>query len=482
MENKQNINIEELVNTLEPKEKRYISVYLSQYKSEKNVYLKLFTLLTHPSKKLHNEIELEDLSNNLSVLKVQLYWKILKGLQLFHSESNHEVKKNNLLSQFRIVANKGLTHQALKILEHAKELCEKHHFNEDLFYIYREELKLLIEKNNYDQGEDLLSSFNKQSLNNLKRIRQFNTLLKIYYQNKLTINFYRKTVDIEAIQVINSFVLKHSEEEILSVGALFLYHLNMGITMLLAGNENNAIEHFLKTFDILFENESSTNYFSINYSDILEITLECFVLEGNFNRFEKWLKKANSYFNNNPNKYLKFEAFSLEMQCQLYWRKNNLDTLLTTYKKYLEFSLKNKLNNYFECQLHIIRYYLGKGEFNNAFLSINDVFEEKNNSFKPEVQLALKLARLLLILFKEEFFELTTEITSTAYFFKKLNLKSNFYEDLIHILKISLKNERKNVLTKKIFQTFKLELNKILDSTDYAINFSKSINFKVFLK
>ena len=106
--------LEELVFVLSPKEKRYIAIYMRQFKSDRNVYSEIYNLVSK-YRKLNPK-------KHTSVLKVQVYWKVLKGLQLFWAENNPVVKKNNLLSQYHILRSKGLDDHALRVLKSAREI------------------------------------------------------------------------------------------------------------------------------------------------------------------------------------------------------------------------------------------------------------------------------------------------------------------------------------------------------------------------
>ncbi len=121
----------QLIHSLEKAEKRSFKLYIKRNSSKEDLkIIQLFDALDKLSeydeklllKKLPS-IEKPQLAN----LKTHLYKQILASLRLLKSTENIDLQLNEQLDYARILYNKGLKLQALKILERAKEIARTNH-------------------------------------------------------------------------------------------------------------------------------------------------------------------------------------------------------------------------------------------------------------------------------------------------------------------------------------------------------------------
>lgn len=121
----------QLIRSMEKSEKRNFKLYIQRNSTNKELkIIQLFDAIDKLSdydegallKKL-NSIEKPQLSN----LKTHLYKQILASLRIIKSSDGIELMLNEQLDYARILYNKGLYHQALKILEKVKELSIDSH-------------------------------------------------------------------------------------------------------------------------------------------------------------------------------------------------------------------------------------------------------------------------------------------------------------------------------------------------------------------
>ncbi len=121
----------QLIHSLEKSEKRNFKLYIKRSSSKEDLkIIQLFDALD----KLHDYDEKQLLKKlpgiekpQLSNLKTHLYKQLLASLRLLKSTENIDSQLNEQLDYARILYNKGLYLQSLRILERAKEIARVNH-------------------------------------------------------------------------------------------------------------------------------------------------------------------------------------------------------------------------------------------------------------------------------------------------------------------------------------------------------------------
>jgi hypothetical protein len=147
MSNRYSDTLFQLVHSLEKSEKRHFKLYIKRSSAKEDLkIIKLFDALD----KLHEYDEKALLKRlpgiekpQLSNLKTHLYKEILASLRLLKSTESIDLQLHEQLDYARILYNKGLYLQSLKILEKAKELAIA--YNQDSFLIQVISLEKKIE-------------------------------------------------------------------------------------------------------------------------------------------------------------------------------------------------------------------------------------------------------------------------------------------------------------------------------------------------
>jgi hypothetical protein len=137
----------QLIHSLEKAEKRHFKLYIKR--SSGNEDLKIIHLFDAIDK-MHEYDEAVLLKKvptikkqQLSNIKAHLYKQVLASLRLLKSSENVELQLNEQLDYARILYNKGLYHQSLRILEKVKEIAFNYH--QDSFLIQAISLEKKIE-------------------------------------------------------------------------------------------------------------------------------------------------------------------------------------------------------------------------------------------------------------------------------------------------------------------------------------------------
>ncbi|MGG9971972.1 hypothetical protein ACQ33O_09290 [Ferruginibacter sp. SUN002] len=152
----------QLIKSLEKSEKRNFKLYIKR--SSHNEHLKIVELFDAMDKlpEYDEAILLKKLSSikkpQLSNVKVHLYKQLLSSLRLLKSTESIDMQLNEQLDFARILYNKGLYHQSLKILEKLKESAKSNYKYNFLMQVVAWEKKiesLHITRGMQHRGEQL---------------------------------------------------------------------------------------------------------------------------------------------------------------------------------------------------------------------------------------------------------------------------------------------------------------------------------------
>lgn len=121
----------QLVRSLEKSEKRHFKLYITRSSAKEDLkIIQLFDALDKLSE-YDEKILLKRLSPitkpQLANLKTHLYKQLLASLRLLKTSDNIDLQLSEQLDYARVLYNKGLKLQALKILEKAKDLAKVNH-------------------------------------------------------------------------------------------------------------------------------------------------------------------------------------------------------------------------------------------------------------------------------------------------------------------------------------------------------------------
>lgn len=464
----------ELVSSLKPREKRYISIYLKQFKVGKNIYFNAFNLVSKSKK--------ESLSIN-PIIKTQLYWKILKGLQLFHSENNPVILKNNLLSQIQVLNEKGLTQHALRVLKAAKKICVKNDLNEDLLNISKQEAKLIIAKNQGQAQENVISTYNKINLLQLRILNQNYSLTKIYLQNKLNSGFFKLKLDNTSHKILNAYILKQNESDILSNYGKILFNYNLGFYFLGTNDIKKALSAFQKACLLYLMNADLITIHKEEFYELLELICHTHLENAKYNLLNTWIIETQR----------KLEKISLSKEendiifsiarIGLLQAKNETKLIEKeiehlSYLKTKTFNLKYR----FEIDYQIIKTLNQLYKHNGLVRLINFFYTDYPQDYKPEVHVSLRLLNLIIIFLTKDYGSLKNEIRSTANYLYKQNINSPFAQCIITDLKLLIKKDKAASPLNSSKHLFISSLSEYLKMPDYRLNYDDCINFHIFVK
>ena len=130
MANQPNDYLFQLIRSLSKAEKRSFKIYAMRNSSEEAKFIQLFDAIDK-SKEYSEEHLIQKLDGikktQLSNLKAHLYRQLLTSIRLNYTNHNIDIQLREQIDYARILYDKGLYKQSLKILDKAKFIAYEHH-------------------------------------------------------------------------------------------------------------------------------------------------------------------------------------------------------------------------------------------------------------------------------------------------------------------------------------------------------------------
>lgn len=137
---KKNDALHSLISSLTQNEKRVFKIFALRHTiGDKNNYVKLFEsidkLKTYDENKLRNKIKKESFSGHLASAKNYLYNLILECLDIYHKDSSIDRQISKYINIARVLSEKRLDEQSLKLIDKARKLSEDYNRFENIIPI-----------------------------------------------------------------------------------------------------------------------------------------------------------------------------------------------------------------------------------------------------------------------------------------------------------------------------------------------------------
>lgn len=177
----------QLIRSLQKSEKRNFKLYVKRNTTTGDLkVVQLFDLLdkmpAYDEDVLLNKsktIKKQQLPN----IKAHLYRQILSSLRLLESNANIDIQLHEQLDYAKILYNKGLYHQSLRLLEKIKDAAKVncwHSFLAEVLELEKKIETLHITRSMEDRADELTAEVNETNTHVLKQSQLSNLALKLY--------------------------------------------------------------------------------------------------------------------------------------------------------------------------------------------------------------------------------------------------------------------------------------------------------------
>ena len=216
MPNRSTDSLFQLIQSLQKSEKRNFKLYIQRNTSNNDLKIvQLFDALDkmkdYDEKELINKtvsLKKEQLSN----MKAHLYRQILASLRLLEGNENIDIQLHEQLDYARILYNKGLYLQSLKILDRVKENAIKHNqvsFLIEVLFLEKKIESLHITRSMQDRADALTEQSNKTNVQ-LERVTKLSNLALQLYSWYIKNGHARNKED--EIEIENYFIAHLSDD------------------------------------------------------------------------------------------------------------------------------------------------------------------------------------------------------------------------------------------------------------------------------
>ncbi|WP_185876792.1 hypothetical protein [Blattabacterium cuenoti] len=399
-----------LIQTLSKSEKRNFKLYSNRIKKNKHAkFMKLFEVMSkinfYDEKKILKSTPIN--KTQLSNVKAYLYQQILISLKLKHTKENHDIQIREYLDFSKILYNKGLYIQSLKLLEKSKIIARNYEYNTILLELV--EFEKMIESQHitrsiYSKSGEL--SIESQEL--IEKIHCNNALsnisLELYglylkvgcvknEKDKVFIETYFRTnlpkFDIEKLSFYEKLFLYQAQVwyHYIRQDFIMCYRSSYKWVKLFQNHKKEKKESpvsYLKGYHYLLDSLFFLNHYS-KFVDVL-------------NKFEKEVKNGEFLINGNTkilifmylytnriNKHYMEGSFSEGV-------KKIIPSLFMDLKK-----ISNRLDSHYIMVLYykIACLYFGSGDNENTILYLLKIIENKKKDLRKDLQCFARILYLI---------------------------------------------------------------------------------------
>jgi tetratricopeptide (TPR) repeat protein len=220
----------QLIKSLQKAEKRHFKLYVKRSSTKEDLKIvQLFDaldkLVDYDEKILLKKLAATE-KPQLANLKAHLYKQILSSLRLLKTTDNIDLQLSEHLDYARILYNKGLKHQALKILEKAKELAkanQKFNYLAQVISLEKKIETLHITRSSIDRTE-ILSNEALEISGHIDRVTRLSNLALLLYRWYVQFGHARNVEDEKDIKAFFKGNVPPNEKDVVGFyEKLYLY-------------------------------------------------------------------------------------------------------------------------------------------------------------------------------------------------------------------------------------------------------------------
>ena len=470
MSNPQSSNLFILIKSLEKSEKRAFKLFISRSGNREEMkIIKLFDAID--KQQAYDEAEIlkkepEIAKGQLSNLKAHLYQQILSSLRIIHTTHNPDMQIRKLLDFTKILYNKGLYMQCLRILDKARNQARE----ASRFHLYLEvlEFEKVIENQfitrSIENRAELLTEEVKDVLEVVKNTHNYSNLaLRMY-------GIYIKTGHVkneeEYLKVKDFFhtYLEKSNLKRTSFSENMYYHIAHAWYYYIIQDFIKYYDHSAKWVELFEKTPGMIDREMTWYLKGLHNLLTALFITGNYdafidvlNHFESFEKRRYPQLNENE----RIRCFIYRYTALI--NRSFMDGDFEKGVKIVD-EIEESLKTYgFKIDNHRIllfyykigNIYFGNGDFSNALKYLNKIINFRDVSLREDLHV---YARILILIIHYEMGDeslLEYQIKSVYRFLGKMNDVNEVHKEIFNFLRHSgkiypqnVRNEFKNLMIK----------------------------------
>src|SRR5665213_2729451 len=460
----------QLIQSLEKSEKRNFKLYVQRNSSSPDLKIvQLFDAFDKMKEYDEKELMSKTISlkkEQLSNMKAHLYRQILASLRLLQSNENIDIQLHEQLDYARILYNKGLYLQSLKILERVKENAISHNqvsFLIEVLFLEKKIESLHITRSMQDRADALTRKSNETN-DQLVRITKLSNLALQLYSWYIKNGHARNREDEKEVE---NYFQAHLTNDIKKPNGFYeqLYYNQSYCWYAFIRQDFLMYYRYTQKWVDLFINEPEMQEIeTANYIKGLHNLLNAHFTLRNFGGFNKTLHLLESFRESNIVK--QSNNNKVQVFIYLYTSKINQHFLEGTFKEGIkivpeieqqlkEFSIYMDLHRVLVFYYKIASLYFGGGDYDTAIDYLNKIINWKVD-LRTDLQCYTRLLHLISHYELGNFQLLEYLIKSVYRFMAKMQNLSLVEEEMFKFLKNSF-----YLSARKLQPEFEKLLNKI---------------------
>ena len=464
-----------LVNSLTAVEKRHFKLYILRNQSNVEAkFVQLFTVLDSAKEYNENQIfkKIPAISRQqLPNIKAHLYGELLIALRLLHSEKNTEIQIREQIDFARILYNRGLILQALKILEKVKVIAKANsHFilTQDILQFEKDIESRHITRSLKGRASMLIkeTSFVLKQINEVTHLSNVALLMYELYLENGHVRDEKHSKEIE--QIFRKNIEDINEAQISFFGKAYLHQSYCWyyIIQLDFTRYYRHAQKWVQLFADFPEAKKDDPFLYVkamhNLLNALYITGKHTKMTNELTNFEEFYKTAGSF---NQNLEIQTFVYLYTAKINIYFLEGNftkglklvpkIDERLKEYAQYID---KHRVLVFY---YKIASMHFGAGNNDEAIIYLNKIINLKVGQLRTDIQCFARLLHLIAH-FELGNMELVEYLLKSVYrFLAKMENLDAVLSEIFSFLRKSLLSKPKDL--KILFMELKGNLQKAAD-------------------
>ncbi len=411
MPKQQTDHLFQLIKSLSKGEKRNFRLYASRKSNGEGVkFLKLFDILERQKKYNEDEIlkKAKDIKpRQLSNLKAHLYKQLLRSLRLQQSNNDYEIYIREWIDYAKVLYNKGLYKQSLKILEKTKHTAERHQ-KPVLQYEIIEFEKLIelqyITRSIENRADELTDEANNVG-ESIDSARNYSNLALKLYSLYLKVGSVRNKKDM---LMVSQFFSSHFHpprniSQCSFYEKLYIYQAHVWYYNIIQ-DFVRCYKYSIKWVELFRENPEMI----ISQTDLYLKGINNLLVSLHMTRYHSLFKKEIDHLMDLPNQenipltdnnLLLYNLFKYTHLINYHFLEGTFTEGTQFIPEINSFIEKNKqrLDNHRVLVLYykIASLYFGSGDYHNAILYLNYILNYKDTSLRGDIHCFSRLLNLV---------------------------------------------------------------------------------------
>jgi tetratricopeptide (TPR) repeat protein len=449
MPNQPNDHLYQLIKSLSKAEKRGFKIYATRTSSENAKFIQLFDAIDK-ARDYHEDQIFQKITklkkSQFSNLKAHLYKQILTSLRLNYINHNVDIQIREHIDHARILYDKGLYKQSLKILEKAKNLSSQHHritLTSEILGFEKLIESQYITRSLRNRADELIEE-TEQTVKSVNRYHSLSNLSLRLYGIYIKAGHVRSQRDFDITESFFKNALKQIDLNKMGFFDHLYFNVSHAWYSLIVQDFLMQYRYAQKWVELFRKNPAMMELESIWYLKGMHVLLEALFILGHFEKHQKELEQLQDFMLNPParvNENMETLSFQYYYTARInaYFMsggfKKGLDIVPDLEQKIEKFKYRIDPHRILVFYYKISCLYFGAGKFSEAINYLNRIINYPDPRLREDIHCFARILSLI------AHFELGNQqlveyqVRATYRFIRKMNDLNSVQEEILKFLR-----------------------------------------------